>query len=215
MQGKSYMLIVALTGLILLFACTSTTHITGAWKNPEVKPAAQGYDNIFVAAMSRNVNVRTQVENALAAALSTYDKRTLKSIDYFAPRFQETLPSREAMLQKIRTAGADAILTTSLIDKQSETRYVPGTAGYAPVPAFGWYRGFYAYYAHWYPVMYSPGYYVTDKTYFIETNLYDADSEQLLWSAQTETVNPGSLDRFLQDYPEAVLTQMKRDGLLR
>ena len=214
MRLATHWILTILPGIVLL-SCTGSTHITGSWTNPEVKPAAEGYHNIFVATMTKNVPARTKTENALTTELALHNKRALKSIDYFIPRFQEALPSQEEILQKIRTAGADAILTTSLLNKSSETRYVPGTVRYAPVPAYGWYRGFYAYYAHWYPMVYDPGYYVTNKTYFVETNLYDARSEKLLWSAQTETVNPGSLDRFLKEYPGKIITQMMRDGVLR
>jgi hypothetical protein len=214
MRSTTYCLLTVLSGIVLL-SCTRSTRITGSWTNPEVKPATQGYHSIFVATMTKNVPARTQTENALAAELALHSKRALKSMDYFTPRFQEVLPSQEEILQKIRSTGADAILTTSLLNKTSETRYVPGTVRYAPVPAFGWYRGFYAYYAHWYPMVYDPGYYVTNRTYFVETNLYDANNEKLLWSAQTETVNPGNLDRFLKEYPGKIITQMMRDGVLR
>lgn len=199
----------------LLFSCSGATRITGSWVNPEMQPVTQNYNNIFVAAMAKNVTARSQTENALAAELARHNKHALKSIDHFTTGFQDALPSREEILQKINNAGADAILTTSLLRTQSETRYVRGAVRYAPVPSYGWYRGFYAYYAHWHPMVYDPGYYVTDKTYFVEANLYDARSEKLLWSAQTETVDPGSLDRFLKDYPGKIVTRMMRDGVLK
>jgi hypothetical protein len=63
--------------------------------------------------------------------------------------------------------------------------------------------------------MWDPGYYATDKTYFLETNLYDAATEKLVWSAQSETVNPGSIDKFVQDYPKKLIAQMVKDGLLK
>lgn len=200
---------------VILFSCSGSTRITGSWVNPETQPVTQHYHNIFIAAMTKDVYVRTQTENALAVELTRYNKRALKSIDHFIPGFQEAMPSREEILQRINSAGADAILTTSLLRTQSETRHVRGTVRYAPVPAYGWYRGFYAYYAHWYPRVYDPGYYVTDKTYFLETNLYDVRTEKLLWSAQTETMNPGSLETFLKDYPGKIITRMMKDGVLK
>jgi hypothetical protein len=66
-----------------------------------------------------------------------------------------------------------------------------------------------------YPRMYDPGYYVTDKTYFLETNLYDSETEELIWSAQSETVNPGGIDNFVADYPDKLVEQMVKDGLLQ
>jgi hypothetical protein len=63
-------------------------------------------------------------------------------------------------------------------------------------------------------MFYEPGYYVTDKTYFMETNLYDIESNQLIWSAQSETVNPGSIDNFVSTYPQILVDQLVKDGLL-
>src|SRR5690606_23752299 len=106
------------------------------------------------------------------------------------------------------------ILTVALIDKETETRYVPGNAGYAPMPRFGYYGTFWGYYNTWYPTLYSPGYYEGEKVYFIETNLYDADTEELLWSAQSETYNPRNLPDFASTFADVVVSRMERDDLL-
>jgi len=201
--------------ICLLFSCSGSTRITGSWKNPEVPPAVKNYNSVFIAAMARNIEVRTKLENALAAQATMHGVKAYKSTDYLTPRFQENMPTKDAMLEKIRATGAQTILTTSLLDKTSETRYVPGTVGYSPMSSFGWYRGFYAYYTHWYPMVYDPGYYVTDRTYFLEANLYDAGDEKLLWSAQSETVNPSSIDQFVQEYPQKLVAQAIKDGILQ
>jgi hypothetical protein len=150
----------------------------------------------------------------LAAQTEQRNIKAVKSADFFTPEFYQTKPIKEALLSKIQQTGVDAILTVSLIDEASESRYVPGTTRYYPYPAFGWYGSFYRYYDYWYPSFNDPGYYVTDKTYFIETNLYDAKTENLIWSAQSETLNPSSIDSFVEKYPPLLFSQMVKDGLL-
>lgn len=66
----------------------------------------------------------------------------------------------------------------------------------------------------WWPLYYQPGYYVTDKTYYLETNLYDASTEELIWSAQSATYNPASINDFLKSYQRALAKELKDDGLL-
>jgi hypothetical protein len=44
--------------------------------------------------------------------------------------------------------------------------------------------------------MYDPGYYVTDKTYLMEGNLFETATESLIWSVRTETLNPPSIEKF-------------------
>lgn len=201
--------------LVLLAACASPTRITGSWVDPEAVGQSQENRTVFIASLSRNIEVRTKLEEALAAQAAKRNIRAIRSTDYFSPDFYQQQPSKDQLLSKIKQSGADAILTVSLINKESETRYVPGSTPYSPFPVYRWYGGFYTYYNYWYPRVYDPGYYVTDKTYFLETNLYDADSDKLIWSAQSETLNPGGIDNFVKEYPKKLVAQMVSDGLLK
>jgi hypothetical protein len=169
---------------------------------------------VFIASLTRNLEVRTKLENALAEQARQKQINAIKSSELFTPDFYQNIPSERQLLTQIRETGADAILTVSLINTDSETRYVPGNRTYAPFSAYSWYGGFYSYYNYWRPSFYEPGYYVTDKTYFLETNLYNVDGNQLIWSAQSETVNPGSIDAFVSTYPKIIIEQLIKDGIL-
>ena len=210
-----------MTGLIsalvvVVTSCGSNTRITGSWTDPELKGQVKENASVFIASLSRNMEVRTKLENALAAEATMRNIKVVKSTEFFDPSFYEKLPPREEIIEKIKQAGVDAVLTVSLINKESETRYVPGNNRYyTPYPSYRWYGGLYTYYNYWYPNLWDPGYYTTDKTYFMETNLYDAANEKLLWSAQSETVNPGSIDNFVRDYPKKLVEQLVKDGLLK
>jgi hypothetical protein len=206
--------------ILVAFAlsCASPgTRITASWKNPDISTIspANGSHSVFIAALIRNMELRTKLENSLAYAAEKRDIKTVKSTTVFAPSFYNDLPSQDQLMSVMGRVDADAILTVSLINKESETRYVPGSGyGYAPYPRFGWYGGFYRYYNYWYPIIWNPGYYVIDKTYYLETNLYNAKNDSLIWSAQSETVNPTSIDLFVRDYPKKLVKQMIKDGLL-
>jgi len=199
---------------LLIAACGTSTRITGSWKDPNIKASTGHSKSVLIAALTRNIEVRSKLETSIAEKASELLINAVKSSDVFTPDFFHDIPPREELLSRIRDTGVDAILTVSLIDKESNTRYVRGSARYAPFPAYPWYGGFYTYLNYWHPYMYDPGYYVTDKTYFLETNLYSAETEQLIWSAQSETVNPASIDAFAREYPEVLMQQMVKDGLL-
>jgi hypothetical protein len=199
-------------GLCLLMGCSSTsTKITGTWKNPDQK---QGYNRIIVTALTENLKARQTVENDLAVELGQEGVKTTKSLDILPPSFTASKePDREAILGKIKGQKVDGILTITLVDKETDSRYVPGSFGYTPITRFGYYGRFWGYYTNWYPTMVSPGYYVDDKIYFIETNLYDADTEELIWSAQSETYNPLDLSSFSSEFASLVVDRMRTDGL--
>jgi hypothetical protein len=182
--------------------------------SPEAKE--KSLNSILVTALTDKTNVRQTVENDLAEELTRNGVRSVKSLEILPPTFTDgKQPDKDALLAKIKDTGVDAILTVALIDKETETRYVPGDYSYAPVPRFGFYGRFWGYYNNWYPILHSPGYYAEDKTYFWETNLYDAKTEELLWSAQSETYNPTGLTDFSKEISSVVLSKMESDGVIQ
>jgi hypothetical protein len=202
---------------VLLMNCRPSSEITGSWKNPNQRAAeaTEKIESILVTALTERTNARQTIENEVAAALESQGFKTVKSIDVLPPTFTNgQTPDRRELLNRIKDSQADAILTIALIDKETETRYTPGNVAYAPVPRFGYYGTFWGYYNTWSPTLYAPGYYNEDKVYFIETNLYDAESEELLWSAQSETYNPRSLPEFSRGFTRMLVTAMKDEGLL-
>jgi hypothetical protein len=206
--------ILYIIGGACLASCSAATEITGSWKNTDATADGHRIGTILVTALTPKTHVRQTVETDIAAALMENGYQTVKSLDVMPPFTEGKTPDKNELFSKITETRADAIMTVALIDKETETRYVPGNAGYAPVPRFGYYRTFWGYYNTWYPMMYSEGYYEEDKVYFIETNIYDARSEELLWSAQSETYNPSSLKDFSEEFADVVVSRMERDGLL-
>jgi hypothetical protein len=198
---------------IFLSACSSSTQIMGSWKSPEI--AAQNYQRIVVAALTDNVLARQEVENDLQIQLQQRGIEATRSIDLFPPSASARMgPDVNLLLERIKENGHDAILTAALVDEQTETRFVPGTMGYHPMNRFMWYGSFRGYYNFWYPTLYQPGYYTEDKVYYLETNLYDAHNDQLVWSAQSKSYSPRSLRKAASRFAEITVQKMGEDNVL-
>ena len=203
----------ALLVSIAFHGCAPSTQITGSWKNPE--SATKQYNHIIVAAMTNNVVVRQQVENDIQAQLQKQGIKAAKSIELFPPSASSrTGPDVNEILEKVKDNGYDGILTLALVDKETETRYVPGNYTYAPITRFGWYGRFRGYYSYWAPIMYDPGYYTEDKVYFLEANLYDAHTENLVWSAQSTSYNPSNLQKASQEFARVTAERMTQDKVV-
>lgn len=98
------------------------------------------------------------VENELAGTLLEEGVTVGTSSKMFPPNFtDDQINDKRALLDKVREEEYGAILTVSLIHQESETRYVPGTYGFAPIGPFGWYGNFWGYYSRMYPMIYEPG----------------------------------------------------------
>lgn len=212
---KSILLSALLAAILLLGACGTTVHMTGTWKAPEAP--SSGFHNMVVAALTSNMGAQQMVESRLAEALQKRGIVAGRGADIFPPKFDPTREAdKTAAGERMRAAGYTSVLTVSLVNKESERRYVPGSIGYAPYPAFGYYGRFWGYYGYMWGSAYSPGYYTTDKTYFLESNLYDLTQDgKLVWSGQSETYNPNSLESFAKSYATQVSTALENAGLLK
>ena len=198
----------------VLSSCGTATLITGSWRKPNA--TANNYKRIFISAITSNIAAKQGVENGLAERMQQLGLTAIKSIDAFPPNYSDQdRRNKSLVMEKIMSTNPDAILTITLINKEHETHYVrTGGAYFNPGFRYGYYNNFWNYYNNWYPYMYDPGYYVQDKVYYLETNLYDAKSEQLIWSAQSKTYNPSGIDSFLKGYVKSILKQMEKDGLI-
>ena len=142
--------------------------------------------------------------------------KVYKSIDAFPPNFETAnTKNPKAILDRIKqTSDADVIMTVALVDKETEERYVPGSFAYDPLLRFGYYGRYSLYWGYRAPLYFDPGYYVTYKTYYLETNLYDAKTEELIWSAQSATYNPSNMNDFLKGYLKSIEKKLISDGVI-
>ncbi len=209
MKLKIVYILSAITALFQ--SCAPTTVITGTWKSPAQPQKKQ--ERILVAALTSNTIAKEIVENEMAMALGN-KINVLKSILEFPPDISNSDTDRVSIMNKVKDKNIDAILTISLLNKETESRYIPGRYPYEPLYLYGYYDNFWGYYSYWYPYMFNQGYYVQEKIYFIETNLYDVRTEKLIWSAQSKTYDPADLKKFSKEFAALIAAQLKKDGIL-
>ena len=207
--------------VVVLFAsCSSYQEVTSSWVN---KAAFKDhvYKKVFILTMNESQNARYTLETDLAKSFNKLGLQTVTSEEVFPTSFSGSgnRPSKEEILAKAKELNCDLIFTETLLKKETENRYVPGTywggGMYEPYPYFPYYGGFGSYYDYWGPMVYSPGYYVTDHIYFIEGNLFDVPSDKILWSLQSKTFDPSSLNEFSSSYSNLVAQQAVKDGLFK
>jgi len=209
MKTKSLIVLLFAT---LLFACGPSQKITTSWINPEAKTKGP-YEKIFIMVLAQTTAASFNVEDRMAALLASRGRKVVVSSSVFPPKMSlsETF-TREEMAEAIKRTGCDAVYVIAVLDVLSVETYNPGTA-YYPM-SYGMYGSYYGYYNYYSPQVYSPGYYSTDKTYYIESNFYDLASDQLLWSIQSEAYNPSSIDSWFDRYSYDLLNELKKEGLV-
>ena len=198
----------------LLTCCSTGINVTNSWKNPKPDTAGKKYHTIFFAALTDNQYARNTIEENLANAAKARGYATVTSGMLLTPTFsQNKIPDKTQIMDKVKESNSDAIFTIALVSKEDLSRYVPGEVSNSP--SYAWYTTFGGYYGTIAGPIYTPGYYTTDRVYYLQSNLFDAQNEQLLWSARTETYNPSNIEKFSKQFTDAMIKQLERDGILK
>jgi len=166
-----------LTVIAMLLTACATTQLNTVWKDPnyQARPA-----KIMVIGVARNPINRRLFEDEFVSQLKARGTDAIASYTVLPDRQQD---DHVAIAAKVKELGADTILITRLVSKKIVQTYVPGTA-YFPPPYYGSWPDYYGY---GYNYMYTPGYIAEDEYAVIETNLYEARSDKLVWAASSET----------------------------
>jgi len=215
MINRTFFKLLILCGI--LASCNPSINITSSYVNHDIVPKTP-YKSIFVFAITQDQHTKLTAENRMAKLLESRGKKVVKSSDLFkGDAAGEARLSVDMNVGTIKNAGCDAILTMALVDVQSNESYNPGTAYLptGPVGNYGYYGSFLGYYGYMAPLVRTPGFYSGEKTYFMETNFYDMASDKLLWRIKSATYNPGSFELWFQDYSGTILSQLKKEGLIK
>ena len=212
---KTHLWLVALVALFFI-ACKSTQPTTeGVWVNKE-KLQGKSFHKVFVLAMTADVDVKARMENDIAAAIEKKGYQAVKSMDVMPIDIKNPRkPTKEEIVDKVKTSGCDAALITAVLKKEESIAYTEGGTTYSKSPEYTWGNSYYGYYNHWYQTTSTSSYYTNDKTYIMQTNLYDVASEELMWSVQSEVLNPSSLQQFSKSYMSGLVKKMKAGGILK
>jgi len=194
---------VLLLGAALFTAC-ATTQINATWKDPsyQARPA-----RIMVIGVAKNPLNRRLFESAFAKQIRSLGTDAIASYTVLPDKQQD---DQLAIAAKVKELRADAVLVTRLVSKKTVKMYVLGTPYYPPL----YYGTWPDYYGYGYRYMYSPGY-VTESEYaIIETNLYEAENDKLIWAASSETVLSDSDEGLIKSYIGIMVKTMVKSGLL-
>jgi hypothetical protein len=195
--------IVAVLVAATLFSCSPATKIEKSWVEPGATISPNAQNKVLVLAMVKDETSRRVIEDELVKRLKTPGVASYR----FLTTEMIKAASDEALNNLITKENCTHILLMRLADIEKETSYVPGTT----TAYYGGYGRYYGYGAYGYS---SPGYYQTDKNYFIETTLYSVSPNKLLWTGTTKTVNPSKVEKAVNQIADVVIAKMKEDKFL-
>jgi len=199
---KSLILSLLVAGTFV--ACSPSTKIEKSWIEPGASVSANPQYKTLVIAMVKDETSRRVIEDELVKRLKS------PGVASYTVLNSEMLKaaSDEDLTKVVNDGKYTHILLMRLADVEKETSYVQGTTT-------GYYGGYGRYYGYGAGMYSTPGYYTTDKNYFIETTVYSVTPNKLLWTGTTKTVNPDKVSTAVTQIADVVVQKMKSDGFLK
>jgi len=185
------------------------------WVNKE-KIQGKSYSNFFVIVMTADIEARVKLENDIAATITSRGHKAIKSYEVLPADLKDPKPPAvEDLIAKIKASDCDAVFLTSLLDKNEDVGYTTGGTQYTMRTDYSWAGTFFGYYSHYYSTLTTSGYYSTDKTYIMQSNLFDKASQEKMFAVKSEIFNPSSLSSFSRTYISTLMKQLSKAKLLK
>jgi hypothetical protein len=208
-QASRALIICAIALLGASAASAKSTKLVASWKNPEAAPAK--FHRVLVLGMSAKPGVRADFEDALSHLVAQTGVESVPG-NTILLRPEGTKLNLDYLKTQIKIFKIDTVIVSRLIKVDKSVTYVPGQ----PLTPYPYYGSFYGYYSALYPVVYSPDYLLEETKVRVETNVYSVTSGegQLLWTGVSDTFNPRSPKKAIDDLSKLIVKELQKEALL-
>ena len=223
--------------LISFIGCSPSTRLVSAWKNPELE--TQNFKELMVMAVFPNTQVRVNIEDALVKHLREQGVNAKPSYADFplagmtkqlmGMAKDTTLVNqmKDSFRKKVENNGTEGLMFVNAFHIEKEKEYHQGSSLTIAAPAYGYYPGYYGnvypttyrgsyydYYGYAVGTVYGQGYYTTTTTYFLQSNLFNTQTEKLVWAGQTKTVDYTDLETEADIFATLLVNDMKEKQVI-
>ena len=199
-------LAIVLLTCIFLISCAESK-LSRSWTDPKYRGSQ--YTNLLVIGVAEDENTRRSFEKKFAEKLEAAGIRAVESSSVMS---KDQKIDKETILAVVEKTGVDGVLLTYLVAVKEKDVTSP-SVDYSPVDD---YRGGTTPNLYSAPEYRSSGtqYYSTRVKVRLETNLYDAKTEQKVWSARSATLNPKSTTALIDSVIEVFTRDLKKNKLI-
>jgi hypothetical protein len=203
--------------LLLLFAIAlsscANTKFTKQWVNEDFNQ--QPYDDILVLVVADKMGNRQDAENYIVEKLGEGGIDAMPSFDILPKT--ETI-DRDAVGNAIDGLQLDAVIVMYATGITEDEYFVPARR-FGVYSGYGYghahYGSFYDYYPHAFTYVYIPGYDNTHYVVTLETSLFDLNTGDMIWSGQSNTFAPESVDDVIHNITVLTIKELKQEGIIK
>lgn len=200
----------------LLLSSCSANKLTSSWKHDSIGQYKMG--TVLVIGVARDEIKRRIYEDTFVSSLT---EAGVHAVPSYTVTKQSIEPSKEALQEVLTKSQADTVLITHRIGRKEVEAYqrsalLIGSNNYYGITGADGYYGnsLYGYYPLIWNSVAPTGSYYEKITVMLETNLYDVKTEELLWSARSESTDPVMTRKYYQKLINLFLNDLKKDNLL-
>jgi hypothetical protein len=198
----------AAAGLVAVatVSVAAASQLKSSWRNFD--PAATPVSRVVVVGFTNELATRRSMEDALTAEIRKNGGKAEPSYT-LVPGALPKEPS--AMKEKVVAAGFDGAVVVRLAGVREEQAWDPGYLAVMPTS----YGSVWTYWGYWGPYAWDPGYLRTDTVVRIEIVAYSLGQDMMIWSGLSESTNPGSVRRLIQQVAVPVAAELKKRNVIR
>ena len=191
---------------LMLYSCASTS-LTATWHDQSYA-GKNLLQDVLVIAVTEEETSRRLYEDGFVTKLGEFG---VEGIPSYSLQVSDIEPTRQAVQTAVAMADAQFVLITRHLSTDKKQHYSPPE----PIYVDPYYSRMHRYYPLAYrEVRYRPGYTYTVTTVSIEANLYDAQTEKLIWSAQSKSVDPNMSKSFFDGLVDIFTKDLQGKKLL-
>ena len=179
-----------------------------------------GCNRTQLAAIWNDPTARRPAFHRTVAVFATTDEMLRRTVeDRLASRFPNAVPSYRVLpgsssadhtniVRALSDSGFDGAIVMRLIAVNEKVTYAPGTY---------WYASPYTFSGYWnmaWASPYDPGYASVSTIYTAETEIYDVQSEKLVFGARSETTDPATVPKLVDSIMRHINAELEKRQLL-
>lgn len=201
----------ALLVLAILVTSCHSIEVLSSWSLES--PPEGVLKKVMVLGIMPNRGERENIELSMVNELGKAGVIAATATSLFGPKGFKGL-SEEQIGKKLIGSDFTSVMIVSLIDKEKEKDYIPGSSYTSP--RIVGYSRYYRRYIVSYDRMYTPGYYRTNTNYVLEADLYTtSDEDALVYSAQTKSYDPHDSKMLADTFAKSIVNELRVKGLLK
>lgn len=194
--------VLAITGVVL----SGAPRFTSVWRSPDAAYVSFAGQRLAALVITRDDSLRVAGEESLVQELSA---RGLQAVATYRIAPQEELQSAERARVWFEKANVAGVVVLRPVGSDTRTVYNPS------VWASPTYSTLWGFYGQGWGNVYVSGSVERETVVTVETLIYSVSRNQLMWAAVSETTNPKTLQRFVDDLIKACVKELQKQGLAR